>query len=257
MTKENPVRLWVVVPAYNEQRWIASTLRSMADQRDHDFTVLVVDNASDDGTSDVVRRFADQHPDLDLRVIGEEQKGTGAACDTGIRYAISHGATHIARTDADCLAAPDWTVAVKNAFADGYQMAGGRLRVRVDDFPVSLWQRMALATAVRVGTLAARFRPDHRGPDFLGPYVLCAGCNCAFTAELYLRCGGYPRVAFEEEYLDRELSNRARRLTRSYGRRSDMVVFYSTRRIKAWGMRKTWSWYTAHGDREQKMADVR
>lgn len=248
--------LWVVIPAYNEAKWIESTLRSLAVQRHTAFTVLVVDNASTDSTADVVRRFADDHPQLDVRVITETEKGTGAACDTGFRYAIANGATHLARTDADCLVHPQWTTAVRRAFASGLEMVGGRLKARTDDYPATFGERALLAFLIHAGALAARLRAEHRGPQFLGPYVLCSGGNSAITADLYQRCGGYPRTSIEEDHEDRTLMNRVRQVTRNYGRRRDMVVYWSMRRTKAWGVRNTLSWYTDHSYRPE-VVDVR
>ena len=46
------------VPAYNEIRWIERTLRSIQAQSHSDFAVLVTDNASTDGTSDVCADIA-------------------------------------------------------------------------------------------------------------------------------------------------------------------------------------------------------
>jgi glycosyltransferase involved in cell wall biosynthesis len=249
-------QLWVVIPAHNEEKWIASTLASLARQRETAFTVLVVDNASTDATAEVVRRFGLDQPAMDIRVIVETEKGTGAACDTGIRHAIANGATHLARTDADCLAHPGWTAAVNRAFADGLQLVGGRIKARTDDLRVTLRERMTLASLVRVGVTLARLRPTMRGPEFLGPYVLCVGGNSAITAELYLRCGGYPRSSIEEDHEDRTLMNRVRRVSRAYGRRRDMIVYCSLRRTKAWGMRNSMSWYADHGYRGE-IVDVR
>lgn len=47
--------MWVVVPAYEEEARLASTLAALAAQRDREFTLLVVDNASTDGTAAVAR----------------------------------------------------------------------------------------------------------------------------------------------------------------------------------------------------------
>ncbi|MBW0124044.1 glycosyltransferase family A protein, partial [Pseudonocardia oceani] len=107
------MNLWVVVPAFDEAAGIGATLDALAAQQDRDFRLVVVDNASTDGTADVVRA----HP-LPVEVVVEPQRGTGAAADTGMRWAIAAGATHLARTDADCLPAPDWTARVKAAFAE-------------------------------------------------------------------------------------------------------------------------------------------
>ncbi|MEU7089982.1 glycosyltransferase family 2 protein [Streptomyces achromogenes] len=43
--------LWVVVPAHQEAERIDATLDALAAQRDRDFTLVVVDNASTDGTA--------------------------------------------------------------------------------------------------------------------------------------------------------------------------------------------------------------
>ncbi|MFB7150182.1 glycosyltransferase, partial [Streptomyces virginiae] len=90
--------MWVVVPAHEEEARLADTLRALAAQRDRDFTLLVVDNASADGTGAVARAFAARAP-FPVEVIEEPEKGVGSAVDTGFRYAIGRGAALLARTD--------------------------------------------------------------------------------------------------------------------------------------------------------------
>jgi glycosyltransferase involved in cell wall biosynthesis len=243
--------LWVVVPAYNEAPGITATLRALADQLDRDFTVVVVDNHSADGTADVVRAF-----DPDIHVVTEVHKGTGAAADTGMRYAIASGATHLARTDADCVPAPDWTARVKAAFDDGLHLVAGLLLPRTDEAHLTPCRRWLLVGAVEVAAAFGKVRPGNRGPDYLGPYVMAPGCNMAITAELYMRAGGFPRVAIEELHEDRALVNAVRRLTRAYGLRRDVKVRGSTRRVRAWGLRRTLSWYADHRYRPE-VVDIR
>lgn len=241
--------LWVVVPAYNEERGIGATLRALAAQRDRDFRLVVVDNASTDGTADVVRAAG-------VAVIGESRKGTGAAADTGMRHAIAHGATHLARTDADCLPDPDWTAAVRRGFDAGLELIGGRLRPRTDEFPLRWWERRLLPTVVETAAVFGRFRPGNRDPAYRGPYVMCPGCNLAITAELYEASGGFPRTAIEEVHEDRALVNRVRRVTGAYGRRDDVLVLGSVRRVRAYGLRRTLAWYADHRARPD-VVDVR
>jgi glycosyltransferase involved in cell wall biosynthesis len=238
--------LWVVVPAYNEERSIGATLRRLAEQTDPGFTVVVVDNASTDGTAGVVREFAATHPKPEIRIVHEPVKGTGAAADTGVRHAISAGATHVARTDADCLPGRGWGAAVKRAFDDGLDMVSGPLRPRTDEFPLRAWERWLLPSVVGVAAMFGRFRPGNQDPLYLGPYVMMPGCNVAISADLYLRSGGFPRTRIEDVHEDRALVNRVRYLTDCYGLRPDVVVYGSVRRLRAFGLIRTLGWYADH-----------
>jgi len=239
-------RLWVVVPAYNEELGIRPTLVALAAQVDADFTLVVVDNSSTDGTVEVVRGFARQHSTVDLRLIGEVQKGTGAAADTGMRYAIAHGATHLARTDADCLPDADWTAAIRRAFVDGVELVGGRLLPRTDEARLRPWERWLLPTVVEQAAAFGRLRPGNRDPAYLGPYLMCPGCNLAITAQLYVRSGGFPRTAIEDVHEDRALVNRVRTVSSAYARRRDVRVRGSVRRLRAYGLVDTLKWYADH-----------
>jgi glycosyltransferase involved in cell wall biosynthesis len=246
--------LAVVVPAFDEAAGIGATLRALAGQRDRDFRLVVVDNASTDGTGDVVRAFAAAHPAMRVEVVDEPQRGTGAAADTGMRHAIATGATHLARTDADCLPDPDWTARVKAAFAE-LDLVSGRLRPRRDE-GLRGWQRGALVAAVAVAAAFGRVRPGNRVPGARGPYVMAAGCNMAISAELYLRAGGFPRTRIEDLHEDRALVNAVRPLTARYGHRRDVVVRGSSRRVRAWGLVRTLGWYADHRYRPE-VVDIR
>ncbi|MCG5215755.1 glycosyltransferase [Streptosporangium soli] len=241
--------LWVIVPAYNEAAGIEGTLRALAAQDDQDFTLLVVDNDSTDGTADIARRHG-------VRVVGEPRKGTGAAADTGMRHAIAAGATHLARTDADCLPRHDWVRNLRRGFADGLEMVGGQLRPRTDEFPLKFWERRLIPFVVEVAALFGRFRPGNRDPAYRGPYVMMPGATMAITTSLYERAGGFPRTAIEELHEDRALVNAVRRLTPAYATRRDVVVFGSVRRLRAYGLVGTLAWYADHHYRPD-VIDVR
>ena len=72
----------VVVPAYNEERYIAEALDSILGQTRPPHEIIVVDDGSTDRTLEVVDRYRDR-----VRVHQQENRGCPAAFDTGFRQA--------------------------------------------------------------------------------------------------------------------------------------------------------------------------
>jgi len=247
-------RFAVVLPCFQEERGLAATLRALAMQHDTAFTLVFVDNGSTDGSVGLVSDFARDHAPFPVEIIHECEKGTGAASDTGFRFAIARGATCIARTDADCLPAPDWVAKLKQALVnDGLEFVAGRIVPREDE-GLSLRERFVLPLMI---ALAERYgRWVRRGPQFKYPYFMAAGNNLAITAELYERAGGFPRTAIEVAHEDRELSERVRQLTHRAEVRRDIVVFNSVRRVRAYGFVNVLRWYRNHGYRPA-VVDIR
>ena len=247
-------KLFVVVPVYNEADYIAPTFAALAAQSDADFDVVFVDNSSTDASADVIRQFIADRPRWHL--VTETQKGTGAAADTGMREAIARGATLLARTDADCLPRADWTESVRRSLTvDGLELVGGELVPRHDE-GLSRAMRMLLRGAVELAEAFGRVRPGNKSPEYKGPYMMAAGCNVGITAALYEAAGGFPRTAIEDLHEDRALVNAVRRITNRYARRRDVVVYGSSRRVQAWGLRNTLLWYKDHAYRPDHV-DIR
>ena len=235
--------LWVVVPCFNEAAGIGATLAALAAQTDPDFFLLVVDNASTDGTPAVVEAFRAAHPRLSMPCIAEAQKGTGFAADTGFRCAIRSGATHIARTDADCLPDTQWIANIKRAFREGAEFVAGSIGLRDDDHRLGRAERLGLLAVAALMAWVAPLLPHNRGPQFKTRYVMAGGGNLALTAQLYTASGGFPRIRLEDGNDDRELVNRVRRTGAAVRRDRRVVVLQSARRIKRFGVRNTLLWY--------------
>ncbi|HEX4825815.1 MAG TPA: ChbG/HpnK family deacetylase [Candidatus Polarisedimenticolaceae bacterium] len=114
----------LVIPAYNAQGLIATTLRDVRDWlggRPEAWEVVVVDDASSDGTLAVVEAFAAAHPDEAWRVIRFTQnRGKGFAVRAGLDAARGEVSVF---TDCD-LAYPMANVAtILRALADGADAA--------------------------------------------------------------------------------------------------------------------------------------
>ncbi len=249
------MNLWVIVPAYNERARLPGTLAALAGQSDTDFTLVVVDNRSTDDTRALATAAAHGSA-VKTFVIDEPDKGVGCAVDTGFRFAIDHGATHLARTDADALPRRDWVAQARAGFdpgfgtrsggrtgaAPGAEMVCGRLLARRDEHGPAA--RVAFRLMVRTAALFGRYRPANRGPQYLAPYQMHAGNNMAITAGLYLRCGGMPR---RPAPTDRTFLNRARRHTDRIVQQPRMIAENSMRRIVSYGPVGTARWYLDRG----------
>ena len=82
----------VVIPTYNEAESIGSILHGL---KSLDCDVLVIDDASPDGTAHLVRQ-------LGIEVIEREGKqGLGSAYRTGFSIALDRGYTYVIQMDAD------------------------------------------------------------------------------------------------------------------------------------------------------------
>ena len=84
---KNP-RLSVGLPVYNGERFIESTLISILNQDYEDFELIISDNASEDKTEDICRRYAKE--DNRIRYF-RFQQNTGAANNYNETFKLSRG----------------------------------------------------------------------------------------------------------------------------------------------------------------------
>lgn len=92
MSGDGPSGVYVVIPAYNEEKVIARTIGSVLQLG---YTVVVVDDCSGDGTwraLDLLPVFKLHHP-INL--------GQGAALQTGTDFCLRQGAKYVVHFDAD------------------------------------------------------------------------------------------------------------------------------------------------------------
>jgi glycosyltransferase involved in cell wall biosynthesis len=249
MLKNN---LWVVVPFYNEAKGIRPTIEALAKQTDNEFALLFVDNASTDGGAEKVRAIC-QSLHVPYKIIYEPEKGTGAAADTGFRYAIAYGAIYIARTDADCIPAVNWVQQIKAGFASGLEFMGGRLKLRDDDVRLRPLDHLVIPALISIGVLYGRL--FYRGKQFKYPFFMAAGGNMAITAHLYERAGGFVRSSIADTNEDTMLAEKVRTLTTCAKYRRELIVHASIRRVRTYGYINTLRWFSDRNFRGE--VDVR
>lgn len=100
-------RISIIIPAYNEERYLARCLDSVALQAEHPFEVLVIDNNSTDRTAEIAGRYSF------VKVVTEKKQGRVYARNAGFEAA---GGDVLARIDADAVLPADWTARIAEYF---------------------------------------------------------------------------------------------------------------------------------------------
>ena len=96
---ENP-RIWLVIPTYNESANVEAIVEAAREELPGSRRVLIVDDASPDGTGAIADRLAEAHDDV--AVLHRPGKaGLGPAYVAGFHEALDGGAELVAQMDAD------------------------------------------------------------------------------------------------------------------------------------------------------------
>ncbi len=95
------MRVTVVIPLYNKERFIARAIKSVMAQTHQDFELVIVDDGSTDESVKVVRKLIDPR----VRLISQTNQGPGAARNRGAREASGD---YLAFLDADDEWMPDF-----------------------------------------------------------------------------------------------------------------------------------------------------
>jgi len=76
------MKISIVIPAYNAERYLAETLRSVFDQDHDDLEIIVVNDGSTDNTENIIHQFGDR-----IQYIYQENSGVSAARNRGMAAA--------------------------------------------------------------------------------------------------------------------------------------------------------------------------
>ena len=202
----------VVIPAYNEQKYLPACLRAVGQQENAPpFEIIVVDNASTDGTARIAWQCG-------ARVATEPRKGVARARQTGFEAACGE---IIASTDADTRVTPDWLARIAAHFRDDPALGGVYGPVHwYDGRPVDRWVlRYPVGWAQWLSHCARR--------------DLWWGSNFGVRREVFRKAGGFPVDWPSGE--DNDLSLRVSRTARVCFD-PNLVVYASSRRAReGWG----------------------
>ncbi|MGW0332326.1 bifunctional polysaccharide deacetylase/glycosyltransferase family 2 protein [Streptomyces sp. NPDC003011] len=177
----------VIVPAYNEKECIANTLKSLA-LSTHPIEVIVVDDGSTDGTSEIARDAAASLGMTNVRVIRQENAGKPAALNNGVRSA-RHDI--VVMMDGDTVFEADTVRRLVQPFADpAVGAVAGNAKVGNRDTVIGAWQHIEYVMG---------FNLDRRMYDLLRCMPTIPGAIGAFRREAVLQAGGMSEDTLAED----------------------------------------------------------
>jgi cellulose synthase/poly-beta-1,6-N-acetylglucosamine synthase-like glycosyltransferase len=176
----------VIVPAYNEEFVIEATIRSLLNSDYDNLEIIVVDDGSQDRTSDVVRECFRDEPLV--RIFTEENGGKSAALNFGLQQAKGDV---IVALDADTQFPAETIRALARRFADpqigavaGNAKVGNRINL------VTRWQALEYITSQNM---------DRRAFASLNCITVVPGAVGAWRRELIRECGGFSSDTLAED----------------------------------------------------------
>lgn len=204
------MRIGMVIPAKDEEKWIIPTLQSLVEQpldAGIHSEIVVVENGSDDGTAEVVAQFAESTCTNVTLLSAPEPSAIGARI-MGMQHLTEQAGPvrYLVSGDADTIYPPGWLDAVVRAFQSGADLVS--CAGYMDSV---LWQRCP--------RVAQRY-VDEIGSIFFDPQTISdldVDTNeCLFTHQVYADFGrplvspgfaitseGYQRLGgFRREYYD-------------------------------------------------------
>ena len=177
-----PPLVSVIVPAYNAEATLGPCLDSVLASRYPacEMEVLVVDNASSDGTPALLATYAGR-----LGALHESRRGPAAARNCGLRHARGH---IVAFTDADCVVDKHWLARITAPLRDPRVGASGGRILAVKPYG----SIEAFGTEIH----------DHRAAieRYDPPYVITM--NWASRRSVLLEAGGFDESLLRGEDVD-------------------------------------------------------
>ncbi|WP_091757300.1 bifunctional polysaccharide deacetylase/glycosyltransferase family 2 protein [Pedococcus cremeus] len=180
----------VLLAAYNEEKVIARTLRTVLASDFPLLDVVVVDDGSSDGTADVVRSIA--RDDARVVLVQQPNRGKARALNAGLSRVRGR---YVVTLDADTVLTPTTVTRLVRHFALDHtgQLAAVAGVVAVGNRERNLltrWQALEYLTQIGI---------DRAAQDELGAITIVPGACAAWRKEAIESVGGYTDVTLAED----------------------------------------------------------
>ncbi len=187
---------WSLVLAYyNEAAFLPQTLAAIAAQTYPSFTLVLIDNASSDGSADIARATMARFPDVDVRYLHESKPGQLNALETGLATVTTE---FVAFCDADTFYPPHYLTVANRLLTTTNEKTIAALAFGIEGDPAATRYRRRLYANIIARIL--RFQAHDGGFGY-----------CFRTAALN-QAGGYALRHWPHVLADHELMNRVFRI---------------------------------------------
>ncbi len=203
------MKVSVVIPVYNEEKYIKNCLDSLMKQKEKPDEIIVVDNNCTDKTIKIVKKYTD------IKILKEKIQGMTSARNAGFNFAFGD---IIARCDADSILPTNWIKGIKKAFFKNSQVVGFTNSVIFYDLPIVNKSNLPSDVFHYTSKIILGF------PALIGP-------SMAITKKIWLKVKKEICVDDKEVHEDIDLTIHIKK----YGEiffEPDVVVKISGRRIK-------------------------
>lgn len=77
----------IIIPIYNTQKYIEKCLRSLEKQTMKNFEIILVNDGSTDNTEKIIKKYINEHKNLNIIYIKKENEGLASARNCGVKRA--------------------------------------------------------------------------------------------------------------------------------------------------------------------------
>ena len=179
----------LLIPAYNEESVIRRCLDSVTKLKYPNFNIVVVDDASADATSKIIRQFKKEQPGSSIRLVTlRRNRGKGGALNYALRHYCDTDLLMV--FDADCTAKADAVRRAVEYFNDRKVMGlASNIRVAEDPTLLSYLQKIEYLVGYRHKKYASLTNSE----------FIIGGQGCTYRTAIVKELGGFDEHMMTED----------------------------------------------------------
>jgi cellulose synthase/poly-beta-1,6-N-acetylglucosamine synthase-like glycosyltransferase len=177
-------RISVIVPAYNEEKVIRTTIESLLASDYPDKEIIIVDDGSKDGTLDIANQYRDK-----IKIVHKENGGKASALNQGMLYATGEIVTIV---DADTIIGHSSLKQIAKGMAQENVVAvAGNIKVRNKVNWLTWCQALEYLSGIQI---------MRRGLDYFGAITIVPGALGAFRKKNLEEAGSHDKATLVEDF---------------------------------------------------------